>query len=313
VQRLASSVTLGATSIPCRTDGFEFVAGGRAILWRSVNSFEVVDIDSVDADALQLTAPLVQSWAAATLLYPVRDARILADSEESAWNDTTGSRRVTFTIDEPCDWPAVLPATTYRSYPVLEHRSDENDDPTAAYHRELEDVDADTGPVTYVDYVDAPIRVASHRWLLQGRAAHGDFRSLLYGLRGRVGVLWLPSMSADLVLVAPMTSGAVTMTVEWCGYTLYGRQQSNRRDIRIELRDGTVLYRRITGSVEDTGTEVLTIASAPGRAIAPSQVRLISFMTLSELTSDAVEINHVTDADGITKAALAFQGLKHAL
>ena len=313
IQLLTVPAGLGDDTIACRTDGFEFVASGRAMLWSEVNTFEVVRIDSVEADALTLLDPLARDWPAGSRLYPVLYARSLINSEESAWTDVSGARNISFTIDEPCDWPAILPATIYRGYPVLDHHSEEGKDPTASHDRVLQSVDAGTGPVTYFDYVDAPFRVASHRWLLGTRAEHAAFRSLLYGLRGRMAVLWVPTMSADLRLAADIASGSTALVVEWAGYTVFSREQSNRRDLRIELFGGTVLYRRINNSVESGDTETLTLDAAPGVAIAPGQVRLISFMTLSELAADSVEIDHITDADGITLSAVSFRAVKHEL
>lgn len=314
VQLLTTPAGAGSGTITCRTEGFEFVAGGRAMLWAGVNSFEIVTIAAIGAASLTLTGTLAAAWPAGmTRLYPIVDARNLEASEESAYNDEVGTRRVSFVVDEPCDWPAELPAGAYRGYRVLESRTDENDDPTNSYERQLQSVDDGIGLVSYFDYVDAPLPVASHQWLIGSRAEHAALRSLLYGLRGRMAVLWVPSMRPQLVLASSIASGSTALVVEWAGYALYGRQQSNRRDLRIELVDGTVLYRRITASLEGGATETLTLDSAPGVNIAPADVRLICFMVLSELASDAVELDHVTDADGITRCALQFRGVKHGL
>lgn len=311
VQLLGAALTAGGDTIACSTAGFDFVVGGQAMLWRSVNVFEVVTIATIGATSLTLAGTLASGWAAGTRLYPTRRARNIEASEESAWNDDAGERRISFAIDEPCDWTATLPATTYRGYPVLEHRSDEGADPEASYQREIESVDTGTGAVHYYDFPGVPFRRASHRWLLGSRAEHTALRELLYGLRGRMAVLWVPSMSADLSLASTIGATSVSLSVEWAGYTLYGAQRSNRRDLRIELRDGTVYYRRVTASAEAGVTETLTLDSALGAEVTPQQLRLISFMTLSEGGSDAVELDHVTDAAGITRAALSFQGVKH--
>lgn len=313
IQLLATAAVSGADTIACRTDGFEFVAGGQAMLWAGLNSFELVTLDSIASGTLTLDGTLASGWPAGTRLYPVVNARNLEASEEQAWHDQAGTRRVTFVVDGPCDWPAVLPSATYRSYPVLEHRTDEKEDPTSSYGRQIDSVDDGIGLVSYFDYVDAPFPVASHQWLLGNRSEHAAFRSLLYGLAGRAATLWVPAMRSQLVLASTLASASTAMVVEWAGYTLFGRQQSNRRDIRIELRDGTVLYRRITDSSEGSGVETLTLDSAPGIDIAPGAVQLICFMALSELASDTAELEHITDADGITRCTLQFKGVKHAL
>src|SRR5690606_14380140 len=99
------------------------------------------------------------------------------------------------------------------------------------------------------------------------RTEQAALRSLLYWLAGRYSALWVPSGMADLKLAADVGASDTTLSVQWCGYTVFGRQQANRRDIRIELVGGTVFYRRITDSAESGDSETLTIDSALGTAV----------------------------------------------
>lgn len=312
VQLLAADLAEDVTEIPCRTAGFDFVAGGQAILWSAANAFEVVAIDSIDEDGLTLVAPTAQGWARGTRLYPARAARIQPGADESHLSDDASRTRLEFAIDGPSDWSVELASWvlgTYRDKPVLEWRPDEPDNPRSSYARQIEELDEGTGPVAYADLPDMPFRGQENDWLIQGREQQAAFRALLYTLSGRFGSLWVPSWNADLQLASSIGSAETTMTVEWCGYTVFGRKQVNRRDIRIELLDGTVLYRRITDSAEAGETEVLTIDSAPGAAITPGSVRVISFLSYAQMASDAVEIEHITDADGTARAALRFEAI----
>src|SRR5690606_26788556 len=93
-------------------------------------------------------------------------------------------------------------------------------------------------------------RLQDQHWLVHGRSEQAALRSLLYWLAGRYSALWVPSGMADLQLAADVGASDTTLSVEWCGYTVFGRQQVNRRDIRIRLHDGTVHYRRISDSSE---------------------------------------------------------------
>jgi hypothetical protein len=311
VQRLTAPLALGATSIPCRTDGFDFVVGGTAMLWRAANAFELVVVDSIAVDAITLVDATVQAWPTSTRLYPTRAAHLDDWPEQHAFNDVAGKQHVAFLVDEPCDWPAVLPATTYRGYPVLEHRSDEGADPTSSYGRRLLVCDNEVGLVSRVDWADVTFRSADHRWLLNTRAENTALRSLFYGLRGRIANLWLPSGAADLQLVATTLAASATLRVDWCGYTVFGRGQMHRRDVRIQLRNGTVYYRRLTAWAEDGESELLTMDAALGVDLTLANVRLISFLTFAEQASDAIEILHTCDADGLTRAATQFVAVNY--
>lgn len=311
VQLLDAELVADSPAIPCRTAGFDFVQGGRAVLWQGLSQWEVVDISGIEVDQLVLADTTTSTWASGTRLYPVRRGHLAEQPQESRWSDNKGKRSVRFSIDEPCAWPAVLPVATYRGYPVLELRTADGEDLSMSFSRSVETVDVGTGPVSRFDWPGRSFRESQVVWNAYGRQENTDLRSLLYALRGRMQTLWLPTWNADLVLTAPISAVAVSMTVEWCGYTLYGRAQSNWRDIRIELWGGTVLYRRITGAAEAGGNEVLQLSAALGIALVPSQVRAISFLVLSEQATDAVELIHATDADGLTSVATRFQAVRN--
>lgn len=311
VQLLGAVLASGASSIPCRTTGFEFVQDGYALLWFAVNQWQLVGIAAIGADELVLGSMTTQDWPLGTRLYPVRRARLTEQPGESTWTDASGKRSVSMTIDEPCDWPAELPTATYLGYPVLEWRSDASEDLSTTFNRQLETVDAGTGAVSVYDYPGRSFRSGSLRWLAHGRDENTALRSLIYGLAGRMQTVWVPTWNSDLVLVANVGSTATSITVEWAGYTVFGRLQSNWRDIRIELHGGTVFYRRITSTAEAGETEVLGIDAQLGTAITPQQVRCVSFMALGALESDVIELQHETDADGLTVCATSFIGERH--
>lgn len=311
IQLLAARLPVDSPWIPCRTDGFDFVQGGQVLLWRSVNRWEIVEIEEIEANRLLLVETTSSGWSAGTRIYPLRRGHLVDQPQEARWTDSQGTRSVQFLIDEPCAWPAELPSAAYRDYPVLEMRPDAGEDLPMSFTRSIETVDVGTGPIVRFDWPGRSFREAQVTWLVSGREEASSLRSLLYALRGRMQTLWLPTWNADLLLTAPVTAIATSITVEWCGYTLYGRAQSNWRDIRIELLDGTILYRRIVSAAQAGDNEVLQIDAALGIGVTPSQVRVISFLVLSEQASDSVELIHVTDADGITTVSTKFQGVRN--
>lgn len=298
VQLLKQVHPAGSTEINCRTAGFDFVEGGRALLWRGLRSWELVTVDTIGSLSLSLTEELAADWPAGVRLYPLRRARL--DERAQIHTITTEVHRtgIRMRIDEPSDWPAVMPSTTYLGHPVLEQGPDEGDNRELRYDRITERVGAGGGDSAEFDLAGIALREQSHVWELWGRAQQAEFRSLAYALRGRQVPLWAPTWAHDLLPVAPITDSATLLTVEWAGYTALGGVRPNRRDIRIELRDGTVFFRRLTGSAEDGDTEVVQLDAPLGQAVDPRFIRRISWMGLGTLASDEIEWHHVTDADG---------------
>ena len=314
VQWLPTALAQGATSIACATAGFDFVVGGQVALWQSEQAWELATVAAIAADHLTLAAGPANAWPIGTRLYPVRKARLQSMPTATQASSDASSLKVSLLLDEPCDWPAAWPgAATYRGVPVLEWRGDEGDNPTVQYTRQGNSVDESTGAIWYFDLPGLPFRVQSQSFVLGDRPAHTAFRSLLYALAGQAGQMWVPSWQDDLSLLAAIGATDTTISVAPCYYSLFGAQQVNRRDIRIELVDGTVLYRRITGSAQLATSETLQLDSALGQAVTPAQVRQINWLTLSQLASDSVKLSHLTDADGVATCRLSWQGVQNSV
>lgn len=312
VQLLQVGVPSGATAITCSTAGRDFYAGGMAMLrGESALASEVVEVLSVTPTGLTLKRATQQDWPAGSRLYPARPAQMMEQSSGERLTDRADRIDARFLIMEASDWPAVMPATLYRGFPVLEERPDESEDLTRAYQRLLLELDSGSSLPLLTDTAQRAFPVMQHRWQLAGRSAQSAFRSLLYALNGRQSALWVPTHADDLTLAATITSVATTVDVEAIGYTRFGQSKPGRRDIRIELRDGTVLHRRITGSSElSTEVERLSIDSALGRQVAPADVLRISWLVLCRLDNDSVEIHHETDADGVARSQAVFRGVR---
>ena len=304
-----AGVVEGAGTIACRTAGFDFAPGAQALLMRDARSWELVTVDAVLAGGISLQGTTAAAWARGTRLLPVRQARLVGAPQERLRSDRVARVEVEFEVDEPSTWsPAAWPVT-YRGLPVFDARTDEGSDPTSEFVRPLDRIEGDgTGPVDVTDIGGFSSRLQDFRWLLQGRAAQTALRARLYALAGRYATVWLPSGADDL---APAGSlGGPVLSVRWAGVTVFGRQQPNRRDLRIELYGGDVLHRRVLQATEDGDRELLTL-DAPLPVALPAQVRRISWMSAAQLASDVVELERSADADGVLRAAVRFESVRH--
>jgi len=314
-QWLSADLALGVQTIPCDTTNRDFRKRGLALLLgSSAFAYETVEIVDLTANTLQLARPTQQAWPVGSRLFPVRNAQLAQQPTPKRVTDQTWSLDVAFRLTETSDWPAALPAVLYRNTPVLEARPDETDDITAGYQRLTEELDNSAGFIQVTDTAEMAFAVQSYRWLLNGRADQGAFRSLLYALRGRQKVLWLPTHADDLRLVAPVAINDTTIDIEYVAYTRFSNGKPGRRDIRIELTSGTSLYRRIMSATEISGdAERLVIDGNLGRAVAPGDVSRISYMALCRMDQDEIELLHETDSDGLAKAHTIFRSIRDDL
>ncbi len=308
VQLLANAVPGGATFIPCRTQGFDFVNGGQAVLrGDSMQHTELLTVSTAMPDGLVLAAETVRSWPLGTRLYPVRKARFAALPEVTRKTDTLLTADIHVELQEACDWPEILPTLSYRNVPVLAQRPDESQDLSRGFERLTQLLDNNVGISQVTDTAGVGFVLQQHRWLLKGRQEHSAWRSLLYGLRGRQRVCWLPSHAADMV---PVSSIGSTLTVERCGYATHAPLAPGRRDVRIEMHDGSTVHRRITAAATAVDTEDLVL---DGPVPAASAIARVSFMALARLAGDDIEIEYLTDADGVARVATNWRSVRDDL
>lgn len=313
-QQLLVDHAVGAEELAIETDTRQFVVGGLAQLQAGVDSrqTETVEVQAIEGDRLVLLRPLARAWPRGTWVYPMRRARLAPETTMSGFTGAASNGRFRFTSVEPVDWRTDHGLPVYRDLPVLEWVTDWTEDPQLTLGRNLVTIDNGSGRPVVFDQAGMP--QAEHRiaWMHENRERIDLYRRLLFWLRGQQRPIWVPSGTDDLSLVATMGPAAESMDVDFVGYAAHLEGMPGRRDVRIELDDNTVLYRRITGASVIGGTvERLAIDSPPGRTIEPGQVRMISYLAPMVLASDAQEIAFWTGY--VANAVSTFRGWRNVL
>lgn len=309
IQLLEVGIAADVDFIPCSTQHLDFRDGGLAML-RGEDAFtsETVEILDVLSNGLQLKRNTQLAWPAGSRLYPARAAQLLDEPSLSKLTDRLVEAEVQFLVVEPCDWPEWLPSTLYRGYPVWDRRPDDTDNLTHAAQRLRSTLDSGFAQPLITDTARRALQMLGQRHLDLGREARALVRSFIYGMRGRQKAVWVPSHMHDLTLVATVSAVATTMDVENIGYTRFSNGKPGRRDIRIELFDGSVFMRRLIGSTElDNQVERVGLDSALGVEVQPHQIARISWMNLMRFESDVQEIEHMTDSKGVAAWATVFR------
>ncbi|MBP8110717.1 MAG: hypothetical protein KAY00_00050 [Agitococcus sp.] len=282
-----SAVSNGDVVVYADTVGRDFVAGGKALLLATNGNTLIINISTFTATQLNLSSAVVGAWPIETAVIPLRTAYLEQNQQISRFTASAIYGVVRFLCDDISEWPTTT-ETEYRDYPVLTTPSNWSQDLTLDYQRKMQIVDFGVGGIYRDDESSLPVFVQSHHFVLDSRQKITDFRKFLYSRRGRLNALWIPTFMPDLSFVA-LSSTALDITN--IGYTTLYNQTINRRDIRIELTNGNVYYRRIVASTVISGTvERLTLDSVLGVSVTAADVEKISFMMFGRLDTDAIEL-----------------------
>lgn len=309
IQLLDVSLAADADFIPCNTQYLDFRDGGLAML-RGENAFtsETVEILEVLSGGLQLKRNTQQAWSAGSRLYPARAAQLLEEPSLSKLTDQLIEAEVQFLVVEACDWPEWLPTSLYRGRPVWDRRPDDSESLTHSAQRLRSTLDSGFAQPLITDTANRALQMHGQRHLDLGREARALVRAFIYGMRGRQKVVWVPTHMDDLTMVATVSAVGTALDIAYIGYKRFSAGKPGRRDIRIELWDGSVFMRRITGSTElDSQIERVALDSALGIEVQPDQVARISWMNLMRFESDTQEIEHMTDSEGVAAWATVFR------
>lgn len=311
---LAAAHTLGSTTIrvhgsrvEMQQAGVLFVQGSEPWLY---DILEVTSVAVVNGDAVfTLTGATTIAWAKGTPVYAATVGTIISQPTFTQPSDASFQSTVRFDFVGKNDWPFTASLPTYRSHPVVELEINAGEPQSGSYFRRTSMADNQVGLRLRDDFAGIGFAGYAGTNFVVGQAAANDLRSLLYTLRGRRNPAWFALPTSDFVMTKVGHAADTAITVRRCGFTDLNGPVSGRQDIRILLRDGTVLYRRIVSSVLVAGglTESLGLDSALGGEVRPDSVVRISFLVPGRLDQDAITLTHTTDTDGVCGVSLAFK------
>lgn len=311
IQIINRALVKGDSRIDCITKNMDFLENGLVILWRDPFTYEIVEITTIDNNGLDLRRPLLSDWPQGTRLYPLRVAQFNKTPQLARKTDNLQTVNIEFRLAETSPFEAIPPTTSYLNYPVFELRPEESEDLTNEYQRLLITLDNKMALPLVSDTSGFSFLVLSYKWQALGREDRARYKSLLYYLKGKQKAIWIPSHADDLTVVARIAPSEPLITISECGYSRYAVNDTDKQHIAIYLYSGVVFYRRImNAALQNDGTEQLTIDSALGQLVEANQIMRVCFMRLCRLNSDRVEIDHITDSEGVAASKITFKRVR---
>lgn len=313
---LGAAAAANDDTLAVEVAGARFIVGGHVlVIGADPRRYEVREIAAVGADSLALAEGLAFAWPAGTQLLPVRAGRLSDMPQVGRFTaDDSALVSLQFRLEEPLDSDASLPGAAYRGYTVFDTFAPVwTSDPVWVPERLTDVQDDDIATPFIADTAGIALGKTTMQYAIDGAAAIAAFRGALFALAGRWTPVWVPSWVHDLRLAAAVGAGQAYIDVEGpLLSTTAGAIQANHCDIRIELFNGTVLYRRITAvAAQGNAVDRLTLDTALPAAFTVAQVRMISFLTLSVQDSDTNSLRYF-DAQTM-QCELVWRELDHEL
>ena len=310
--KLSSAAASASTRLNFDNTFREFEIGGLAIIYKSTFEFEVVEIVNADGTGLDLTSPLVGTWAEGTVVHPLRRAYLDTEVTSSQLTKRVGELQLTAILDTPNDYGAgaeVLP--TFSTYPIVTLEPNRRDDLRMTYTRTMAEIDSRLGKLYRKDTANRAFTTNFYNWQAKGREDHHKLRQSLYRLNGRQKAVWMPTFGRDAVVASTGDIGETFIEVEKIGYEYLGTQNIGRDHLLLKVGDDIQVVKiNSTGAPSNPAFERFNLASALTFAV-PVGTEL-SFIDTMRLDQDDLEIMHHTDTDGVCEVTGAFKSFTNS-
>ncbi len=289
---LGAPLAAGAAGVPGTTSSTLLRTGGRvALLPDDARKAELFTVADVQPGGIVLDGITANAHQAGTRVLPVFEGRLGAIPTLQRFTGDALPWAADFELAEPLPITASASPVLYRTYPVLELPLDWSSDPSWQPYRDVLIEDNDIGPVWATALLAQSQAGIKYQCTAEDAGEVQQLLGQLWAMAGRANPVWVHTRGHDLVLSAGMSAGATTMDVQWAGLGV-GPRPPGRRDLRIALRNGAVLHRRVTAvTAPSSNVERLTLDSALGTAITPADVLQLSWMSLCTQSADVVRIN----------------------
>jgi hypothetical protein len=291
---LTAPALTGETEIFLDTDNGDFRVGGSVMVYQSEDVYESLTIDAINSGSLELVTAVAGVYPTGTKVMPMRSAYAKTVPQSARIPNTYTRHAVEFMVieNEPLD--SVAGSTLYGTKVLLDDcnlsESGEND----AWSRAVVVLDNSSGVVLQSSHIDRSQYRTRKLWDITSQAELWRVRKLLHAFGGSRVSFFLPSFRADFELLDIIGPGSSTFRVTERGYTAFIQSRRGMGDVRLVLKTGVAIVRRILGSVVDGGTvEVITVDSAFSvLPIDPVDVERLEIVYLVRIADDAAEIIH---------------------
>ncbi len=279
------------TIITVDTTYTDFRDDSLAVIWKSVNEFEIIRIATVAVGSLSLSSVVQNTYTGDKVIIPCRIAQINRVTRGKETPDGQSTIEFNFVVEDNILLTGYAAGTTYKTLPVLTDASIVGKAQEKISDGDLAITDFNTGE--YLIYSDSEFNkvIQSHVFKNYTKVATWNHRLFLHYLLGQLNTVWIPTFKSDMILTNVIGAADTSFTIENIG--LYDNMGVNvlRTHIAFIFSDGSMLLREIVNIIEvDNDEETISIDTSLGQTISIGECT-ISFLDKCRLSSDVVKID----------------------
>lgn len=305
--RLASNLPVNSSSIALNIGGRDFQSSKYCMLYNSLDSFEILKINTASTNSITFTTNTVRAWNSGTRLIPIRTCIFSEDSIENTLEAAfLGNISARFSIlaedlDQGLRNVTYTPDSSYlgKDVVILEHNF--TDSQSIQFKQDQRILD-------FEHTVFAPDRAwfkdkksFNFSILLKDRNDFTKILGLFNRMCGSWKSFWLINKNCELEITNDAAATTKFIYIKDINLTKF--MSPKIYDLHVYGIDMTnnIYIRKITNSAVDTdGRELLTLNEPFGINVTSKTFKAFGFLTLVRFAQDDLEITWNTDSIGFT-------------
>jgi len=282
------TITADDMSITVDTTNADFRDDSLAVIWKSEDSCEAVQVETVAEGSLTLANPVQNTYTGRKLVMPLRSCQMDAPSKRKGHSTGLAVSDFSFAVKDNILLTGFVPAVTYKGLPVITEATAIDPKQSKSSDSDSSLQDYESGDFDFFSDSDFNINIQSHLFYKDTKAACWDFRKFIHSLLGQQGTSYVPTHKEDMVLAEGFGASDTSFNIENIGLADNMGVNDLRTDIAFIFPDGTQLYREVTGIVKSGDAEIVSIDSDLDIAVEPGDC-VISWLDKVRLAGDEVE------------------------
>jgi len=274
---------------------------GRKVVLSVRDLSELFTISAVGVD-LTFVETFTTDWPASTRVSLAQNAWIEVGSQSDIFTDNVAEMKLTFAIVPGSGPVEILESalTVFNDREVFLEKPNWGNTPENVFNAFRESVDYGKGRISNFVMADFLPIMRQSTYLSRDRAKLNSMRHFFLRQSGQQGEFYMPTWTQDIIPMSNLVSGGDTLVAE--GIELHDAYHADPayHAIILFLTDGSVLIRLISEMGTSMGNSVLTMTQSWGSNILLAEIRMVCWLPLWRLASDALTIEWLTGQVGQT-------------
>ncbi|MDJ0954772.1 MAG: hypothetical protein QNJ81_13935 [Acidimicrobiia bacterium] len=297
------------------TTFLDFRAGGLALIWENDYTNEAVEIDTVEADRLNLLREVVNDYPNGALVIPIVRATVQGGLRRQIGRGDDTRSVITFRGFDNVenDDQAPVTWTEFEGIEVIDAANIQFGSIDSNIILPERVVDNISGVFDYFPERDFTAETANQGYIVRTKEDRFNLRNFFYRRRGRLKPFWYDTNRPDYEVIETIAASSINIVVFVANQKFLDIAENNFA-LHLVLKDGTDFYRNLVGlSSEDLGnnTETLEIDVAFGQEILPEEVDRLSLLILSRFSIDDIPFEHFVGEGVITRVSVPLVSIKN--